>query len=321
MILLFSLVVTIMNPAFFTLQNFFDLLHNSSGDAILAIGFFVALLSGGIDISFPAVAIIGQYIAVNALISMHVSNLVLALAISCGVGIAFGAVNAFFVSVFRINTLIVTLGTSSLFHGAMLELVGTKAVNAGQLPKCFTDFGYAKVLHLQTASGTPYGLPLFAIVLAVVVLATWLILRHTLLGRIIFAMGGNFEAVRRSGVNIRRVHFFIYCYVGFLAGIMGIMSVSLIRYSNPTYIVDTELLPVIAAVVLGGASIMGGSGTLTGTLLGATLIAMLQQNLVLMGLSSYWQEFFVGLMIVIGVTVTHVQRKFRTGNRLTFVRD
>jgi simple sugar transport system permease protein len=314
-------VVTAINPAFLTLQNFFDLLHNSSGTAILAIGFFIALLSGGIDISFPAVAIIGQYVAVNALIGLHVSNLGLAFLFSCGIGIAFGAVNAFFVSVLRINTLIVTLGTSSLFHGAMLELLGTKAVNAGQLPACFTNFGYFKVIHLQTASGTPYGLPIFAVVLTAVVLVTWIILRYTLLGRIIYAMGGNFEAVRRSGVNIRRVHFFIYCYVGFLAGIMGIMAVSLIRYSNPTYIVDTELLPVIAAVVLGGASIMGGSGTLTGTLLGVALIGILQQNLVLIGLSSYWQQFFVGLMLVVGVTVTHVQRRIQSRRQLTFMRD
>lgn len=317
-IIAFSVVATIINPAFFTLQNFFDLLHNSSGDAILALGFFVALISGGVDISFPAIAIIGQYLAVNALISMHVSNLALAFLISCGVGVAFGMVNAFFISVFRINTLIVTLGTSSLFHGAMLEFIGTKAVNAGQMPQCFTNFGYAKVLSLHTASGTPYGLSAFAVVLVIVVIVTWFILRHTLLGRIIYAMGGNFEAVRRSGANIHAVQFFIYSYVGLLAGIMGIMHVSLIRYSNPTYIVDSKLLPVIAAVVLGGASITGGSGSITGTLLGTALIAILNQNLVLIGLSSYWQQFFVGLMIVLGVTITHLQHRIRLKHNLTF---
>jgi len=318
-IIIFSIVVTVINPTFFTLQNFFDLLHNTSADAILAIGFSVALISGGLDVSFPAIAIIGQYLAVNALISLHVSNLALAFLISCGVGIALGAVNAFFVSVFKINTLIVTLGTSSLFHGAMLEFIGTKAVNVGQMPQCFTDFGLTKVFTLHTASGTPYGLSMFAVVLLIVVLVTWFIMRHTLLGRIIYAMGGNFEAVRRSGVNVKRVQFFIYCYVGLLSGVMGVMAASLIRYSNPTYIVDTKLLPVIAAVVLGGASITGGAGSITGTLLGTALIAILNQNLVLMGLSSYWQQFFVGLMLVAGVTITHVQRRIRSVRQLGYL--
>lgn len=320
-LIVFSAVLTAINPAFFTLQNFFDMLHSSSGYAILAVGFFVALLSGGVDISFPAIAVSGQYIAVTTLIALHASNLGLAFLISCGVGVAFGAVNAFFVSVFRINTLIVTLATSNLFHGALLQLVGTRAINAGALPVCFANFGYFNVIKLHTASGTPYGLSVYALILLAVILVTWFLLRYTLLGRTIYAMGGNFEAVRRSGVNTRRVHFFIYCYVGFLSGIMGIMAASLIRYSDPQSIVNSELLPVIAAVVLGGASIMGGTGSLTGTLLGIALMVLLQQNLVLIGVSSYWTQFFSGLMLVIGVTATHVQRRVRARRELLLTKD
>ncbi len=320
-IVAFCAVITMVNPAFLTVENFFDLARNSSGTAILAIGFFVVLLSGGIDISFPAVAIVGQYIAVNSLIALGVDNLLLALAISCAIGLAFGAVNAFFISFFKIPTLIVTLATANLFHGAMLEFVGTKAVNTGQLPNSFKSFGLFNLFDLHRADGSAYGLSVFFLVLVVVALLTWFILRRTLLGRIIYAMGGNFEAVRRSGIRIASVQFFIYCYVGLLAGIMGIMHVSLIRYSNPTYIVDSELLHVIAAVVLGGASIMGGSGTLTGTLLGVAMISILEKNLVLLGISSYYQQFFVGLVLVVGVSITHIQRRVRSRKQLAFVRD
>jgi simple sugar transport system permease protein len=110
-------------------------------------------------------------------------------------------------------------------------------------------------------------------------------------------------------------------YVGVLAGIMGILHISLINYGNPNYIVDTELLRVIAAVVLGGALITGGKGTLTGTMLGVLLIVTLQKNLVLIGLSSYWQQFFVGLIIVVGVTITHVQAKLRSRQKVVIVRS
>jgi simple sugar transport system permease protein len=320
-IVAFCIAITIVNPAFFTIENLFDLIRSSSGMAILAVGFFVVLLSGGIDISFPAVAIVAQYITVNAIIALGIDNLWLAFGISAAIGIAFGAVNAFFISFFKIPTMIVTLATMNMFHGALLEFVGTKAINAGQLPHSFTSFGLTDILHLARADGSTYGLSVFFLVVVGVVAVTWVILRFTVLGRVIYAMGGNMEAVKRSGFNIVRTQFFIYCYVGLLASIMGIIHVSLIRYSNATYIIDSELLHVIAAVVLGGASILGGSGTLTGTLLGVLMISILEKNLVLLGLSSYWQQFFVGLIIVLGVSITHIQKRIQGRRSLALARE
>ncbi len=320
-IVVFCLGITIVSPAFLTVENLFDLIRSSSGMAILAVGFFVVLLSGGTDISFPAVAIVSQYIAVNAIIALGIDNLWLAFAISSAIGIAFGAVNAFFISFFKIPTLIVTLATMNIFHGLLLEFVGTKAINAGQLPNCFKTFGLTDLFTLARADGSTYGLSVFFVVLVLVLLVTWVILRHTVLGRVIYAMGGNMEAAKRSGFNIKRAQFFIYCYVGFLASVMGIIHVSLIRYSNATYIIDSELLHVIAAVVLGGASILGGAGTLTGTILGVIMISILEKNLVLLGLSSYWQQFFVGLIIVLGVSVTHIQKRIQNRRSLALVRE
>ena len=310
-ILVFSTAITIVNPAFLTIENMFDLIRSSSGMAILAVGFFLVLLSGGIDISFPAVAIVAQYITVNAIISLGIDNLALAFLIAVAIGVAFGAVNAFFISVFRIPTLIVTLATMNIFHGAMLEFVGTKAINAGQMPNCFKSFGLASILSLPRGDGTFYGLSVFFLIILGVILVTWVILRFTVLGRVIYALGGNPEAVKRSGFNLTGLQFFVYCYVGLLASIMGVMHASLISYSNATYIINSELLHVIAAVVLGGASILGGTGTLTGTLLGVVMISILEKNLVMLGLSTFWQQFFVGLIIVLGVSITHVQKRLR----------
>ncbi len=314
----FSAVVTIMNPSFLTMENMFDLVKSSSGMAILAIAFFVGLLSGGIDISFPAIAIAGQYIAVNALIAMGVDNLALAFLISCAAGITMGAINAFFISSFRLQALIVTLGTSNIFHGALLVFVGTRAVNTGKLPDCFKAFGHLNVLTLARPDGTLYGLSVFAVILLFIILLTWFILNHTLLGKSIYAVGGSYESAKRSGFNIKGTLFFVYCYIGFLSGIMGVMHLSLIRYSNPNYIVDTELLKVIAAVVIGGARITGGSGTLTGTLLGVIMMVILEKNLVLIGLSSYWHQFFTGLVIVLGVSITYYQGKLQNRRNLLF---
>jgi simple sugar transport system permease protein len=315
-VLLFSAFITIMNPAFLTIENTFDLLRSSSGTAILAIGVFLVLLSGGIDVSCTTIAIVGQYISVNVLIATGVDNIFFAFLISILVGVTLGAINAVFVSIFRLPTLIVTLGTSSLYHGLMLEFVGTKAVNVGGLPQSIKDFGAMDILTISRADGSEFGLSIFFAILVVVLLLTWFILKFTMVGRGIYAIGGNTEAAKRTGFNTRKVQFFIYMYAGVLAGIMGVMHLALIRYSNPNYLVGTEL-SIIAAVVLGGTRISGGTGTLFGTMIGVILITILEKNLILLGLSSYWQQFFIGLVIVIGVTITYLQAKLqRTGTSI-----
>ena len=317
-IMAFGFIVTTINPVFLTVENMFDLIKSSSGMAILAVAFFVGLLAGGIDISFPVIAITGQYIAVNSLIALGVDNLMLAFVISCAVGTALGAINAFFISTFRMPALIVTLGTASIFHGALLVFVGTRAVNTGQLPDCFKAFGRLQVLTLARGDGTTYGLSIFAVLLVLILILTWFILKRTLLGKSIYAVGGNYESSKRAGININKTLFFVYGYIGFLSGVMGVMHLSLIRYSNPNYIVDTELLKVIAAVVIGGAKITGGSGTLTGTLLGVIMMVILEKNLILIGLSSYWHQFFTGLVIVLGVSITYYQGKLQSKRSLSF---
>lgn len=316
-IIIFSIILTSINPSFLTLENLFDLIKSSAGMGILAVGFFIVLLSGGIDVSFTAIAIAGQYISANVLMATGVDNIYLAFLISCSVGILLGAINGLLVSVFKLPTLIVTLGTLSAFHGALLAFVGTKAINTAELPDCFKVFGHNNIFVLARADGTSYGLSVYALILLGVVIMGWLILKYTMLGRGIYAIGGNRDSAIRAGFNIIGIQLFIYCYVGFLAGIMGVMHISLLRYSNPMYIVGTEL-GVIAAVVLGGARITGGTGSIIGTLLGVTMISILEKNLVLMGLSSYWHQLFVGLIIIIGVSITSYQNKRRGIRSLTF---
>lgn len=303
-IVIFSAVISFINPAFFTFENLFDLLRSNSGMAILAIGVFLIMLSGGIDVSFTAIAIAGQYIAVNLLIALDIDNILMAFAISMLTGVALGAINALFISLLNLPTLIVTLGTTSVFHGALLEIVGTKSIISGYLPISIKEFSRSNILTLARDNGSEYGLSVFFLIFLAVLFVTWLILRFTMTGRGIYAIGGNQTAAERIGFNVKRIKFFVYCYAGLLAGVMGVIHVALIRTSNPQYIVGSEL-SVIAAVVLGGTRLTGGIGTLTGTMLGVILITILEKNLVLLGLPSYWQKFFIGVVIVFGVVITY----------------
>jgi len=305
-LLAYMAMMSLVNRSFLTLENFFDLAKNSSGMMILATGAFVVLLSGGIDVSFTAVAISGLYISTKTLLALGLNNLFLAFALSCGIGIFLGFINGFLISRFNLQTLITTLGTLSLFHGAMLTIFGSASINAGQLPSSYIDFSKAVIFKITKPDGTNYSLSVFVLIVVGVILLTWFILRFTMLGKGIYVVGGNEEAARRSGFNVEGIKLFIYSYVGFLAGIMGIIYASLIRFINPTDIVGTEI-KVLAAVVLGGASISGGKGSILGTILGVIIIAILNDNLVLIGLSSFWQRFFVGLIIVAGGVLTAVQ--------------
>ena len=304
LVIVFSTIITIVNPSFFSFENLFDLVRSNSGVAILAVGIFIVLLSGGIDVSSTTIAIAGQYIAVNVLLASGINSIALAFLVSIGVGVALGAINALFVSLLNIPTLIVTLGTSSLFHGALLEFVGSRSINSGNLPSAIKDFGRTNIIPLTRANGSEYGLSVFFLIAVAVIVLTWYILKYTMLGRGIYAIGGNQEAAERVGFNIKKIKFFIYCYSGFLAGIMGVMHVALIRTANPQYLVGSEL-SIIAAVVIGGARLTGGVGTMAGTILGVVLVTILEKNLVLLGLPSYWQKFFIGAVLIIGVVITY----------------
>lgn len=312
-IVIYSIFIAFLNPNFISLENLFDLGKSSAVMGIMAVGVFVVLLSGGIDLSFTAIAISGQYIAANALIASGVDNIFLAFLISCTVGISLGAINGFLISHYKIPTLIATLGTSSVFHGALLTIVGTRAINAAQLPNCFKILGSYNVFVLTKPNGVEYGMSVFILIFIFIALLTWIILKYTMLGRGVYAIGGDLNAAIRSAFNVRGIQFFIYCYVGFLAGIAGVLHISLIRYGNPTYLVGDEL-NVIAAVVLGGTRITGGTGTVIGTIMGMAMLTILNNSLILVGLSSYWHTFFVGLIIVISVSIASYQNSKSTGN-------
>lgn len=300
-IVLLAIVITLINPNFFTVANLFDLLRFITVDGLLALGVLIILISGGVDVSFPAIANFSTYIVVVALIAAGFQGSVAAVyLLALPVGLMLGLVNGFFVSYLRLPTLIVTLGTSSLFYGAMLFFLGS--ANLFNLPGGMTEFSKASLMTVTSPEVGATALHPTILLLVVAAILVWMLLRYTLIGRGVFAIGGNREVAERTGFRIHLIELVIYAIAGSLAAVAGVTRAVLYRNANPISLMGTEL-DVIAAVVLGGAAITGGSGTVAGALLGVLLLTIIRTSLVLVGIPSEWQKFVVGIVLLIGVTV------------------
>lgn len=316
-ILVYSFIVSIVNPSFLKWETFFDMLRAFSGNMILAMGVLVVIISRGIDVSFTAIAIIGGYAAAKFMLATGLDNLAVAFLVSCGIGLVLGLINALIIHFFNLPTLIATLGTSSVFYGLMTTTLGTKSINAGQMPSALVKFGSFRLLEFTSAAGNSYGLSVFIVPVVLVMLVTWFILSRTMLGRGIFALGNSEEAAVRAGFNILVIRLFIYAFVGLLSGVMGVIYVSEVRWVNPISLVGSELF-IIASVVIGGAKLSGGEGTILGTILGVTIIHLLNSTLVFLGLSTSWNNLFIGIILIASVAVASYQARLNNRRNLIF---
>jgi simple sugar transport system permease protein len=217
-----------------------------------------------------------------------------------------------------LRPLIVTLGTQNIFIGALSVLFGTKFIPVGQMPKSIVRFGTNSLLSIPLSSGGTANLTLFLVPVALVVLVTWFILNRTMLGKSVYALGSSPVAAQRAGLNIASIRYFVYSYMGVLAGIMGIIYAAEVRSLNPISLVGEELT-IIAATVLGGAKLTGGRGTVLGTFFGVLIISVLNTTLILIGLSSSWNNFFVGIIILLSVGITAFRNKKESEKNLIFL--
>jgi len=297
-ILVLTLALSLATDSFLTFQNLFDLLTSNAFVGILASGLLVVLIAGGIDISFTATASVAQYIALSIGIRFGLGWFAL-FALAAAVGVLCGVINAVFITKLRISSIIVSIATLNIFYGLLIFTTGGKYITS--LPKFFRD-GISWFEYVD-ANGVPYGLNLQILVLVIAFAATWLLLNRTNIGRQIYAMGGNKDAAQRLGFHVFRLNVLVYGYLGFVAGVASLVQAQLAQSVTPTVLVGKEL-EVLAAVVLGGASLTGGVGTVFGAILGVALLAILQNGLVLIGVSSYWNQWFVGLTILCAVSIT-----------------
>lgn len=286
---------------FFTLRNLFDLLTSYAFTGILAAGLLVVLISGGIDISFTATASVAQYVAISVALAYPVGWAGL-FALAIAVGLALGLLNAVLVSTLRISSIIVTIATLNVFYGLLVFATHGNYIYA--LPDWFGQ-GFSWQVW-RGADGRSYAINLQILLLILAFAAVWLLLARTSTGRQIYALGGNPDAAQRAGFNVFRLNLLVYGLMGVMAGIASLAQAQLDQSVMPTALVGKEL-SVLAAVVLGGASLLGGVGTVPGAILGVALLAVMENGLIILGVPSYWLDFFVGLVILVAVSSTTLE--------------
>jgi simple sugar transport system permease protein len=301
-ILVVVVAMSLASPAFFTANTFFALVRSSMVPLIFALGVLLVLISGGIDVSFQAIAIFAAYATIDAVLGAGAAPGPLAMiAAAMAVGALLGLLNGVVIARFRLPTLIVTLGTQSIFKGVLIAYIGSVYISAADLPASIDGLSRA---HLVDVAGGGFLHFMILPVVALTVLVA-LTLSRTVFGRSIYAIGGDIEAARRVGIRVVRTQVLLYVLVGALAAFGGVLHVVLGRNANPQSLVGTEL-DIIAAVVLGGASIFGGRGSVFGTVLGVVLVQLINNNLVLLGIPSTWQRAAVGVLLLLGVGVQAV---------------
>ncbi|NDL64853.1 ribose ABC transporter permease [Acerihabitans arboris] len=291
-------VVSSMSSNFFTLNNLFNILQQTSVNAIMAVGMTLVILTAGIDLS------VGSLLALTGAVAASVvgleMNVLAAVATSLALGAAIGAVTGLIVAKGKVQAFIATLVMMLLLRGITMVYTNGSPVNTG-----FSDaadaFGWFGI-------GRPLGVPTPVWIMAVVFLAAWYMLHHTRLGRYIYALGGNEAATRLSGISVDRVKIIVYALCGLLASLAGVIEVARLSSAQPTAGTGYEL-DAIAAVVLGGTSLSGGKGRIMGTLIGALILGFLNNGLNLLSVSSYYQMIVKAVVILLAVLVDNKSSK------------
>jgi simple sugar transport system permease protein len=300
-IVILALAVGALNPGFLSLATVFNVLRNSYEPLLFALGVLLVLLMGGIDVSFDAIGIFAGYTTAVLTAGGHLpGNLWLMFVISTLIGAGLGVINALIVSLGNLSILIVTLGTRGIFVGIMLTFIGSAFIS--NLPAGLQSFNIDYLYRTHTATGQLAGLQMLVVPEAIICLLIAAGLRYTVIGRGIYAIGGSEEAARRAGFSVTLTKTIVFCCAGALAGAAGMVHVSLIGYANPQDIVGSELI-VIAAVVLGGASIFGGRGSVLGTVLGVLLLELIRYCLIILGVQSSWDDVAIGVLLFVGIAL------------------
>src|SRR5690554_1134186 len=286
---LICLLLSLVSPHFFTLQNLTIVLRQVSINGILAVGVTFVIITGGIDLSLGSVVALT---GVMAALFAHPGEypLIVPLAIGISVGVIVGALNGLVVTWGKVAPFIVTLGMMTIARGLALVVSDGRPVT--NLSESFNAIGGGNVM----------GVPIPIISFAVVIVLASLLLNQTRIGRYMYAVGGNEKAAYAAGVRVKSVKMIAYMICSGLAGLAGIVLASRINTGQPNAGVAYEL-DAIAAVVIGGTSLAGGIGTIGGTVLGVLLIGVINNGLDLMNISSYYQQIIKGIIIIVAVLI------------------
>jgi ribose transport system permease protein len=283
-LLLLCLLFGIASESFFTSQNASIVAQQAAINIVLATGMTFVILTGGIDLGVGSVLAASAVVAMIVSLSQEFAMLSIPAALLCG--LVFGLLNGVLVAVWRLPPFIVTLGSLTAVRGLARLLAGDQTLMNIKLPYAFIG------------NGTLLGISWLVVIALVVVALAWFVLRRTVLGLNIHAVGGNPEAARLSGIHVAGVLVVVYGISGLLSGLGGVMSSARLYAANGLQLGQSYELDAIAAVILGGTSFVGGTGSIVGTLIGCLIIAVLTNGLILVGVSDIWQYIVKGIVII-----------------------
>lgn len=285
----------VLSGRFLSVNNLSIVMQQASINTVLAAGMTFVILTGGIDLS------VGSILAASAMIAVIVSLVpdlgMLGIPAAIAAGLACGFLNGAIIAWLKLPPFIVTLGSLTAIRGVARLLGGDTTVFNPDLPFDFIG------------NGSLFGVPWLAVIAIATIIVSWFILKRTVLGTWIYAVGGNSEAARLTGIKVPLVLLFVYSMSGLLSGLGGAMSAARLYAANGLQLGQAYELDAIAAVILGGTSFVGGVGSIWGTLIGALIIAVLSNGLILVGVSDIWQYIIKGLVIIVAVGLDRYRLK------------
>ena len=301
-LLLMIIGLGLATDTFLTVANITSLLNNNAVNLIWAVGLLVVLVAGGIDISFAVAASVVQYVAAQIFGMIGGANWILGFMIAGTLGLGLGLINAALIHGFRIVSIVITIATFNAFFGLLMFF--TKGRSIYTLPDWWVDRIF--IFEHQSASGVWSELHLSVAVMVVCLIATAVLINRTNIGRQLYAFGDNPEGARRAGVNIALMQAIAFGWCGLMAGIGGLIQVNIAKEVVPNALYGREL-DVLAAVVLGGARLGGGKGTVFGCVLGVLFVAITQNGLNLLGVSPFAFQMIIGATILIAISTSNVE--------------
>ncbi|MFC4660689.1 ABC transporter permease subunit [Oceanobacillus aidingensis] len=287
-LVLIVIILSFLSDSFLTMNNIFNLLRQISINALIAFGMTFVILTAGIDLSVGSMLALGS--ALTAVMLSSGLDPVIAIFIGLMIGLLLGALNGLIITKGRVAPFIATLATMTIFRGITLVITDGKPVTGLSDSKIFEFIG----------KGYFFWIPIPIIIMIIVFFILYFVLNNTVFGRRVYAVGGNEETATLSGVKTDRIKIFVYAITGMLAVLAGIILTSRLNSAQPTAGTMYEL-DAIAAVVIGGTSLMGGRGRITGTLIGALIIGVISNGLNLLNVSSFYQQIVKGAVILFAV--------------------
>jgi ribose/xylose/arabinose/galactoside ABC-type transport system permease subunit len=297
---LLVIVLSFLTSNFLTVRNMVDISKGNTIYGIMALGMLCVLITGGIDLSIPGNITLTSLVCGKLLVNTEM-GIVPIIIICILVGGLVGLINGTLVTKLKLPAMVITLGINSILMGGVLYYTDGDMITG--LPKWFQDFGFKRLLQVGD-----FSIPIQVVFFIIAAVLTYFILHYTVIGRGVYAVGGSELSAQRVGYKVDKIKILVYVYMGMLVGLAGFINTSIVQGVNPNTYFGIDMT-VISIAVIGGASTLGGVGSVFGTILGTILMAFINNGLIIARVPTYWQNIVMGIIILAAITIDVVRRR------------